>query len=151
MRTRHCAAVFDVFSRTVVGGSIAEHMPAELVVDALEMARWRRRPEAGAMVYSDRGRQFASWIFGHRLPAAGLLGSMGRVASSVDNGLMESFWSTMQRELLDRRRWVTRAALGSAIFEWIEAFYNPRRRHSALGYLSPIQFEDLHTAALTAA
>ena len=126
-------------------------MRAELVVDALEMARWRRRPEAGAVVHSDRGSQYTSWIFGHRLRATGLLGSMGRVASSVDNGLMESFWSTMQRELLDRQRWASRAALGSAIFEWIEAFYNPRRRHSALGYLSPVQFEELHTAALTAA
>ena len=147
----YCAAVLDVFSRTVVGWSIADHMRAELVVDALEMARWRRRPEAGAVVHSDRGSQYTSWIFGHRLRAAGLLGSMGRVASSVDNGLMESFWSTMQRELLDRQRWASRAALGSAIFEWIEAFYNPRRRHSALGYLSPVQFEELHTAALTAA
>jgi transposase InsO family protein len=147
----YCAAVLDVFSRTVVGWSIADHMRAELVVDALEMARWRRRPAAGAVVHSDRGSQYTSWIFGHRLRAAGLLGSMGRVASSVDNGLMESFWSTMQRELLDRQRWGTRADLGSAIFEWIEAFYNPRRRHSALGYLSPAQFEHLHTATLTAA
>jgi transposase InsO family protein len=147
----YCAAVVDVFSRTVVGWSIADHMRAELVVDALEMARWRRRPAAGAVVHSDRGSQYTSWIFGHRLRAAGLLGSMGRVASSVDNGLMESFWSTMQRELLDRQRWGTRADLGSAIFEWIEAFYNPRRRHSALGYLSPAQFEHLHTATLTAA
>jgi transposase InsO family protein len=147
----YCAAVLDVFSRTVVGWSIADHMRAELVVDALEMARWRRRPAPGAVVHSDRGSQYTSWIFGHRLRAAGLLGSMGRVASSVDNGLMESFWSTMQRELLDRQRWGTRADLGSAIFEWIEAFYNPRRRHSALGYLSPAQFEHLHTATLTAA
>jgi putative transposase len=76
---------------------------------------------------------------------------MGRVASSVDNGLMESFWSTMQRELLDRQQWDATSDLGSAIFEWIEAFYNPRRRHSALGYLGPVQFEELHTAALTAA
>ena len=143
--------MLDVFSRTVVGWSIADHMRAELVIDALEMARWRRRPPAGAVVHSDRGSQYTSWIFGHRLRAAGLLGSMGRVASSVDNGLMESFWSTMQRELLDRQRWTSRADLGSAIFEWIEAFYNPRRRHSALGYLSPVQFEELHTAALTAA
>ncbi len=147
----YCAAVLDVFSRVVVGWSIADHMRAELVVDALEMARWRRRPAPGAVVHSDRGSQYTSWIFGHRLRAAGLLGSMGRVASSVDNGLMESFWSTMQRELLDRQQWDTRADLGSAIFEWIEAFYNPRRRHSALGYLSPAQFEHLHTAALTAA
>jgi transposase InsO family protein len=76
---------------------------------------------------------------------------MGRVASSVDNGMIESFWSTMQRELLDRQPWTTKAALGSAIFEWIEAFYNPRRRHSALDYRSPIEFENLHAAALAAA
>ena len=76
---------------------------------------------------------------------------MGRVASSVDNGLMESFWSTMQRELLDRRSWSTRAELGSAMFEWIEAFYNPRRRHSGIGYLSPAEYEVLHTAAIAAA
>jgi putative transposase len=147
----YCAAVLDVFSRTVVGWSIADHMRAELVVDALDMARWRRRPAPGAVVHSDRGSQYTSWIFGHRLRAAGLLGSMGRVASSVDNGMIESFWSTMQRELLDRQRWTTPADLGSAIFEWIEAFYNPRRRHSALGYLSPVEFEDLHTAVVTAA
>ncbi len=147
----YCAAVLDVFSRTVVGWSIADHMRSELVVDALEMARWRRRPAPGAVVHSDRGSQYTSWIFGHRLRAAGLLGSMGRVASSVDNGLMESFWSTMQRELLDRQRWDSKGDLGSAIFEWIEAFYNPRRRHSALGYLSPVQFQELHTAAVPAA
>jgi putative transposase len=147
----YCAAVLDVFSRTIVGWSIADHMRSELVVDALEMARWRRRPEPGAIVHSDRGSQYTSWIFGHRLRSAGLLGSMGRVASSVDNTMMESFWSTMQRELLDRRQWSTRAELGSAIFEWIEAFYNPRRRHSGLGYRSPAEFEALHTAALTAA
>jgi transposase InsO family protein len=147
----YCAAVLDVFSRTVGGWSIADHMRAELVVDALEMARWRRRSPAGAVVHSDRGSQHTSWIFGHRLRAAGLLGSMGRVASSVDNSLMESFWSTMQRELLDRQRWNSKAQLGSAIFEWIEVFYNPRRRHSALGYLSPVQFEQLHPAAPAAA
>jgi putative transposase len=147
----YCAAVLDVFSRVVVGWSIADHMRSELVVDALEMARWRRRPEPGAIVHSDRGSQYTSWIFGHRLRAAGLLGSMGRVASSVDNTMIESFWSTLQRELLDRQHWTTRADLGSAIFEWIEAFYNPRRRHSALGYRSPHEFEALHTAPPAAA
>ncbi len=147
----YCAAVVDVFSRMVVGWSIADHIRAELVVDALEMACWRRRPQPGTIVHADRGSQYTSWIFGHRLRAAGLLGSMGRVASSVDNGLMESFWSTMQRELLDRRAWSTRAELGSAMFEWIEAFYNPRRRHSGIGYLSPVEYEALHTAATAAA
>jgi putative transposase len=147
----YVAAVLDVFTRAIVGWSIADHMRSELVVDALEMARWRRRPAPGAIVHSDRGARYTSWIFGHRLRTAGLLGSMGRVASSVDNTMMESFWSSMQRELLDRQRWANRAELASAIFEWIEGFYNPRRRHSGIGYLSPAQFEALHIAAVTAA
>ena len=147
----YCAAILDVFSRRIVGWSIADHIRSELVVDALQMATWRRQPEPGAVVHSDRGSQYTSWIFGHRLREAGLLGSMGRVASSVDNTMMESFWSTMQRELLDRQRWDTRAELSSAIFEWIEAFYNPVRRHTSIGDLSPIEFEALHTAAEVAA
>ncbi|MFB8229945.1 hypothetical protein [Cellulosimicrobium sp. NPDC055967] len=76
-------------------------------------------------MHADRGSQYTSWIFGHRLREAGLLGSMGRVASSVDNSMIESFWATMQRELLDRQHWPTKAELASAIFEWIEGFYNP--------------------------
>ena len=147
----YCCAVLDVFSRVIVGWSIADHMRSELVVDALQMATWRRHPEPGAIVHADRGSQYTSWVFGHRLRAAGLLGSMGRVASSVDNTMMESFWSTMQRELLDTRRWATQDELASAIFEWIEAWYNPRRRHTSLGMLAPHEFEALHTAADTAA
>jgi putative transposase len=147
----YCCAVLDVFSRAIVGWSIADHMRTELVVDALEMATWRRRPQAGAILHSDRGSQYTSWVFGHRLRAAGLLGSMGRVASSVDNTMIESFWSTMQRELLDRRIWASQHQLGTAIFEWIEAYYNPVRRHSALDYLSPIDYERQYTTAATAA
>lgn len=90
-------------------------------------------------------------MFGHRLREAGLLGSMGRVASSVDNTMIESFWSTMQRELLDQQAEASKAELASAIFEWIEARYNPRRRHTSLGNVSPAQFEDLHAAATAAA
>ena len=147
----YCCAVLDVYSRVVVGWSIADHMRSELVVDALQMATWRRRPQAGVIVHSDRGSQYTSWVFGHRLRAAGLLGSMGRVASSVDNTMIESFWSTMQRELLDLRRWQSPEQLASAIFEWIEAWYNPKRRHTSLGMLAPHEFEALHTAAVTAA
>lgn len=143
--------MIDAFSRRIVGWSIADHLRSEPVVDAPQTARWARRPPPGAIVHADRGAQYTSWIFGHRLREAGLLGSMGRVASSVDNALIESFWSTMQRELLDRRDWDTRAELASAIFEWIEAWYNPRRRHSGLGMLSPHEFEALHTAASPAA
>ncbi len=95
--------------------------------------------------------QYTSWVFGHRLREAGLLGSMGRVASSVENTMIESFWSTMQRELLDLQRWSTKEQLASAIFEWIKAWYNPRRRHTSLEMLSPIEFEALHTQAASAA
>jgi len=125
-----------------VGWSISDRITAEIVVDALEMARWRRQPEPS---------QYTSWIFGHRLRQAGLLGSMGRVASSVDNALIESFWSTMQRERLDRTIWDSRAQLASAMFEWIEGFYNPRRRHTSLDNLSPADYEAIHTAAEIAA
>jgi putative transposase len=90
-------------------------------------------------------------LFGHRLREAGLLGSMGAVGSAYDNALMESFFGSMQIELLDRRTWTTRAELANAIFEWIEAFYNPIRRHSALGYLSPIEHERLHSSVTDAA
>ena len=147
----YCCAVIDACTRRVVGWSIADHIRSELVVDALQMARWQRRPPPGTIVRSDRGSAYTSWVFGHRLREAGLLGSMGRVASSVDNALIESFWSTMQRGLLDRRHWTSRVELASAIFEWIEGWYNPRRRHSGLGYLSPHEYEALHTVPLTAA
>ncbi len=146
----YLAAVIDVFSRRCVGWSIADHLRTELVVDAIDMARWRRKP-VGTIVHADRGGQFTSWLFGSRPREAGLMGSMGRVASAYDNALMESFFGSMQIELLDRRGWDTRAELANAMFEWIEAFYNPRRRHSALGYVSPIEFENLHAAAPVAA
>jgi len=148
----YLAAVLDVYGRRVVGWSIADHLRAELVVDALEMARWRRRPAPGQTVlHSDRGAQYTSWAFGHRLRDAGLLGSMGRVGSAYDNAMMESFFSTLQRELLDRKAWKTRKELASAIFEWIEAWYNPRRRHTSVDNLSPVDYERLYTAAVDAA
>jgi putative transposase len=149
----YCAAVLDVFSRRVVGWSIADHLRTELVLDALEMARMRRRPtpDGGTILHSDRGTQYTSWLFGNRLREAGLLGSMGKVACAYDNALMESFWGSMQIELLDRRLWPTRAELANAMFEWIEAFYNPIRRHSSLDYRSPVEFEHLHNTAKPAA
>jgi len=147
----YCCAVLDVYSRVVVGWSIADHIRAELVVDALQMALWRRQPSPGAVIHSDRGSVYTSWVFGHRLRAAGLLGSMGRVASSVDNTMIESFWSTMQRELLDRHAWQTRQQLGAAIFDWIEGFYNPTRRHTSIGSHSPVEYETIYHAALAAA
>ncbi len=95
--------------------------------------------------------QFTSWLFGTRLREAGLMGSMGKVASAYVNALMESFFGSMQIELLDRRAWSTKAELGTAVFEWIEAFYNPVRRHSGIGYHRSNQFEALHTSTLEAA
>ena len=118
------------------------------MVDALEMGRWRRLPQPGqTIVHSDRGSQYTAWAFGHRLRAAGLLGSMGRVASALDNAMMESFFGTLQRELLDRQRWVTRAELARAIFEWIEGWYNPRRRHTGIGSRSPVDCERMLAVA----
>ena len=92
-----------------------------------------------------------TWIFGHRLREAGLLGSMGKVASSVDNALIESFWSSTQAELLDRQSWTSRVQLASAPFEWIDGWYNPERRHSSLGMVSPAHFEQLDNTVMVAA
>ena len=113
------------------------------------VCRWRW--PAGSRGRAELGAQYTSWFFGHRLREACLLGSMGRVASSVGNTMIESFWSTMQRELLDQQQWSSKAELASAIFEWIEAWYNPRRRHTSLGDLPPAEYENLHTAATAAA
>ena len=123
-----------------MGWSIADHLRTELVADALDMARLRRKP-VGTVVHSDRGAQYTSWLFGHRLREAGLLGSMGRVASAFDNAMIESFFRFDADRLLDRRTWTTRAELATAIFRIHRAFYNPVRRHSALDYRSPIDYE----------
>ena len=137
----YLAVVIDAWSRRVVGWSIADHMRAELVADAIDMAAWRRRPPIGAIAHSDHGSNYCSWVFGQRLRRAGLLGSMGTVGDALDNAVAESFFASLQCELLDRHQWPTRAGLAQAMFHWIEAFYNPTRRHSTLGYLSPIDFE----------
>ena len=143
----YVAAVVDAWSRRVVGWSIADHLRSELVVDALEMAIWRRRPQPGLIHHADHGTQYTSWAFGQRLRAAGILGSMGSVGDALDNAMAESFFATLQLELLDRRRWDTRRELALAVFEYIEGFYNPRRRHSGLDYHSPIDYEARHTPA----
>jgi putative transposase len=136
----YLAVVIDAWSRRVVGWSIADHLRAELVVDALDMAIMRRRP-AGTTVHGDHGTQYCSWVFGQRLRTAGLLGSMGTIGDALDNAVAESFFASLQCELLDRHTWPTRAGLAQAMFGWIEGFYNPTRRHSTLGYLSPVDFE----------
>jgi putative transposase len=137
----YCAVVFDAWNRQVVGHSIADHLRAELVVDALDMACWRQRPEAGRTVHhSDHGTQYTSWAFGQRLRSAGLLGSMGTVGDALDNAVAESFFATLQTELLDRARWTTRTQLAQAIFEFIEVFYNQQRRHSTIGMVAPVTY-----------
>lgn len=137
----YLAVVLDAYARKVVGWSFAEHLGAELVVDAVTMATTNRRPEAGLVHHSDHGSQYTSLAFGTRLEEAGIVGSMGRVGDALDNAMMESFFATLQTELLDRQVWLTRAQLRSAIFEFVEIFYNRRRRHSSLGYVSPEVFE----------
>jgi putative transposase len=141
----YAAVVLDAFSRRVIGLSIADHLRAELVVDALQMAIWRRGGKVdGTIHHSDHGAQYTSWAFGQRLRAAGILGSMGSVGDALDNAVSEAFFATLQTELLDRRGWETRAELANAIFEYVECFYNPHRRHSSLQYLSPVEFERRH-------
>jgi len=142
----YVGVVLDAFSRRVIGWSIADHLRAELVVDALQMAIWRRQPAESTVVHSDHGTQYTSWAFGRRLRAAGLLGSMGTVGDAFDNAVAESFFGTLQLELLDRHRWTSRDELASAIFEWIECFYNPTRRHSYCGMLSPVDYETISAA-----
>ncbi len=121
---------------------MANHLKTELVLDALNMAVWRREPSAGLVHHSDRGSQYTSVGFGKRLKEVGLLPSMGSVADAYDNAPAESFVATLKTELLHRRSWPTREAARVAIFEYIECFYNPKRRHSALGYLSPVDYEE---------
>jgi putative transposase len=137
----YCCAVMDTCSRRIVGWSIDSIQDAQLVVNALDMAIQQRSAKQGSIVHADHGVQFTSWAFTDKVRQAGLMPSFGSVGDAFDNAMMESFWSTMQIELLDRKRWKTRIELSNAIFEYIEVFYNRRRRHSMLDYVSPIEFE----------
>jgi len=111
------------------------------------MAVWRRQPsEQPVLLRSIEPGQYTSWAFGRRLRAAGLLGSMGTVGDCFDNSVAQSFFGTLQLELLDEHRWQSRDQLAGAIFEWIECWYNPTRRHSYCGMLSPIDYETAHAA-----
>jgi putative transposase len=139
----YLAAVQDTFSRRIVGWSMAEHMRAELVVDALEMALHRRRPNPGLICHSDQGSQFVSLAFGQKARDAGIAVSMGSKGCAYDNAVAESFFATLKKELVHRRTWPTRRELISEVFEFVEGFYNTTRRHSTLGYLSPAQFETI--------
>jgi putative transposase len=145
----YCAAVMDAYSRLIAGWSIAEHMRTELVTDALGMAIIRRQPDKqpGDKRTTTLRPGLAIHFLGLRSTrATGLLASMGTVGDCYDNALMESFWGTMQLELMDTKEWQTREELANAIFEGIECWYNPKRRHSSIGMHSPTPtFEALRT------
>ena len=138
----YLAAVQDAFSRRIVGWSMADHMRSDLVVDALNMAIARRRPEAGLIHHSDQGSQFVSLAFGQAAGKAGIARSMGSRGDCYDNAVAESFFATLKKELIHRRSWPTREELRREVFDYIEIFYNARRRHSTLGMRSPVQYEE---------
>jgi transposase InsO family protein len=133
--------VLDTYSRRIVGWSMANNLETDLVLDALNMAIYNRRPQPGLIHHSDRGSQYTSVEFGSRLKEATLSPSMGSVADAYDNSMAESFVSTLKRELIHRHSWPNRQSARTAIFEYIEGFYNTRRRHSAMGHLSPSEYE----------
>jgi len=137
----YLAVVLDVFSRRVVGWAMAEHLRTELVVGALEMAVWNRQPGEAVIHHSDHGSQYTSLLFGERCQAVGIRCSMGSVGDCDDNAMAESFFATLECELLARQPFPTHLAARTALFEYIEVFYNRQRWHSALGYLSPVEFE----------
>jgi putative transposase len=145
--TLYLCAVKDACSNRIVGYSMAERMTAQLAVDALANAVIRRRPATATVVHSDRGSQFRSHAFVQAIRQARLRGSMGRVGACADNAAMESFFSLLQKNVLNRRRWTSRMQLRLAIVTWIERTYHRRRRQDALGRLTPIEYETLHHAA----
>jgi len=137
----YLVAVQDLYSRRIVGWSVADHMRTELVVDALQMALQRRRPERGLTFHTDQGSQFVALQFGQKARAAGIAQSMGSRGDCYDNAVAESFFATLKKELVHRQSWPTKHELRLELFDYIEAFYNSRRRHSTNGGLSPAQFE----------
>jgi len=142
--TLYLASVIDCFSRKIVGWAMQAHMRAELVVEALEMALQRRRPSSNLVHHSDQGSQYVSLLLGKKLRRAGIAQSMGSKGDCYDNAVLESFHASLEKELLIGRSLHTRQEARTAIFDYIETFYNPERRHSRLGYLSPDRFERDH-------
>jgi putative transposase len=138
----YLVAVQDLYSRRIVGWSMADHMRTELVTDALAMALAQRRPGPGLIWHSDQGSQFVSLAFGQQARAAGIAQSMGSRGDCYDNSVAESFFATLKKELVDRRSWPEKAELRTEIFDFIEIFYNRRRRHSTLGMRSPVHYEN---------
>jgi putative transposase len=142
----YLAIVLDAFSRKVVGWTMATHLKTELVLDALEMALAQRKPE-GVIHHSDHGSQYTSVAFGKRCGEMGVRPSMGSVGDAYDNAMAESFFATLECELLNRRRFRTQVEARHAIFRFIEGWYNPHRRHSSLGNISPVSYEKLASTA----
>lgn len=139
----YLAMVLDVYSRRVVGWAMETHLRTELILAALEMALVQRRPK-GVIHHSDPGCQYTSYAFGKRCQEAGVMPSIGSVGDAYDNAMAESFFATLERELLSRRRFRSQAEAKMAVFEWLEGWYNRHRRHSSLGYRSPINYEQAH-------
>lgn len=137
----YVAAILDLYSRKIIGWAMGEHIDTTLILKALFMALLHRQPPANLLFHSDRGVQYASADYRSALAQAGLVASMSRKANCYDNATMESFWSTLKLELVYRRDFPTRAQARSEIFDYIEVFYNRQRSHSALNYLSPVDFE----------
>jgi transposase InsO family protein len=145
----YLAIVLDAWSRRVVGWSMDRSATAELVTRALDLALLQRRPGPGLVHHSDRGAQYTSLAFGRRLRDTRILASMGSVGDSYDNALAESFFASLETELIDRVVWHTHQEARLAVFDWIETFYNRTRRHSALGYRSPVDYEEHHRSRTT--
>ena len=144
----YLAVMIDLFSRAVVGWAMSNRMGAELVNQALLMAIAQRKPKPGLMIHSDQGSQYASHLFQDNLTEHGFVCSMSRKANCWDNSVSESFFHTLKTELIYHEQYATREQAQNAIFEYIEVFYNRQRRHSTLGYLSPLAFEQhYHRAA----
>jgi transposase InsO family protein len=146
----YLATVIDLGSRRVVGLAMADHMRAELVIEAMRMAITSRRPGSGVIFHSDRGSQYTSGAFRTLLAKHGIVQSMSRVGECWDNAVAESFFATLKNELAYREVWPTRAGARRGIFEYIEAFYNRRRLHSSLGYRSPVDYEAWRAAISSA-
>jgi putative transposase len=142
----YLAIVLDVYSRRIVGWAMETHLKTELILSALEMALVQRRPQ-NVIHHSDRGCQYTSYAFGKRCQEAHVMPSMGSVGDAYDNAMAESFFATLERELLSRRRFQSQAQAKMAVFSWIEGWYNPHRRHSSLGYRSPVNYERAHQRA----
>jgi len=139
----YVAGLVDAYSRRVVGWAMSDRLDTQLPLDALRMALEQRQPPQGLMHHSDRGCQYASEAYRTVLTQRGLQASMSRKGNCYDNAMMESFWATLKKELVHRRRFLTRAEAYRAIFEYIEVFYNRQRLHSSLGYQSPVDFETM--------